>query len=375
MNPNKGLDLWGYMDSNVRVLFILKYREIYDAGSGHAHSDRKLCSGLANSARFIHDMLAAEHIHTKLVEVIDNNDIDREVSNYHPTHVIIEAFWVVPEKFEVLQILHPSVNWIVRSHSEIPFLAQEGPAMDWLIRYVQFPNVFVSANSEAAVRDFRTITSAVNPDWSAEEIERKIPLLPNFYPVHKLKRNYKKKVGDVIDIGCFGAIRPLKNQLIQAVAAIEYADIMGKRLRFHINADRPEQGGQACLKNLQALFAGAANAELVEHSWMSHDKFLELLSEMDMSLCVSLTESFCIVAADSVVSRIPVIGSADIEFLGSRVRANPTDSEDIVVKMLQANDWRFRFASKLINLLRLKSYSKLSQKIWLDFLFVLSTKL
>jgi hypothetical protein len=355
-------------NKEIRVLFILKYREIYDVDCGHERSYKKLCSGLANSARFVHDMLAAEHTDTKMVEVIDNNDIDREVTDYRPTHVVIEAFWVVPEKFEVLQMLHPHVKWIIRSHSEIPFLAQEGPAMEWLTRYVQYEHVFIASNSEYTVRDFRTIIATANPDWCAEEVERKVLYLPNYYPVHKLKHHHKKKSSDVIDIGCFGAIRPLKNQLIQAIAALEYATIMGKYLRFHINADRPEQGGQACLKNLESLFATSPNAELVEHSWMSHEKFLELLSQMDMSLCVSLTETFCIIAADSVVSRVSVIGSPEIEFLSSRAQAQPTDSEDIVVKMLQANDWRFRFVLKMLNLLKLKGFSKLTRKIWLAFL-------
>jgi hypothetical protein len=353
--------------NNCRVLFILKYRELYDLDSGYECSNKKLCSGLANSARFVHDMLAKHHIDTKMVEVIDNNEIDREVSIYNPTHVIIEAFWVVPEKFEVLQMLHPNVIWVVRSHSEIPFLAQEGSAMDWLIRYVQHRNVYVAANSEKAVRDFRTIISAANPFWDEAKVENKVPFLSNFYPIHHKPRNARKQ-DDILEVGCFGAVRPLKNQLIQAVAAIEFATITGKYLRFHINADRAEQGGSSILINLRSLFSGIANGELVEHPWMDHSKFLSLLSEMDISLVVSLTESFCIVAADSVAARVPVVGSSEIKFLSSLAKANPTDSEDIVLKMLQVSGWRYKFTLKIINLLNLKRYSNASKKTWLDYL-------
>jgi hypothetical protein len=356
------------MVSNIRVLFILKYREVYDIGSGHVRSNRKLCSGLANSARFINDMLVQEGIQSRMVEVIDNNDIDREVYNYRPTHVIIEAFWVVPEKFEVLQALHPTVNWIIRSHSEIPFLAQEGPAMDWLIRYVNYRNVCVSSNSEAGARDFRNVIVSAYPEWPVEEIERKVILLPNFYPVRSLQEKRKKKVSDIIDIGCFGAVRPLKNQLIQAVAALEYARIMGKQLRFHINADRPEQGGQSCLANLRALFSSASNAELVEHSWMGHEKFLALLSEMDIGMQVTFTETFNIVSADMVVRRLPIVVSEEVIWAHHWCKAKCTDSEDIVEKLLRITDWRFSALTRYLNLQGLKGYSSLSKKIWLDYL-------
>ena len=93
------------------------------------------------------DMLVASGIPAKVVVVVDNNDIDREVAAYKPTHVIIEALWVVPEKFEVLSKLHPGVKWIVRYHSEVAFLASEGIAMKWTQGYLAQNNVFIGINS------------------------------------------------------------------------------------------------------------------------------------------------------------------------------------------------------------------------------------
>jgi hypothetical protein len=77
-------------------------------------------------------MLVANGVDSTIIEVIDNNGIDREVTKYKPTHVIIEALWVIPSKFEILTKLHPNVKWIIRLHSEIPFLANEGIAMEWM---------------------------------------------------------------------------------------------------------------------------------------------------------------------------------------------------------------------------------------------------
>src|SRR5688500_11649943 len=107
-----------------RILFILKAR---DATNTYGYSCG-LSTGLLNSATFVQDMLDSNGFTTKLVVVIDNNDIDREVTAFRPTHVIIEALWVVPSKFQILKKLHPSVKWIVRLHSEAPFLANEGIA-------------------------------------------------------------------------------------------------------------------------------------------------------------------------------------------------------------------------------------------------------
>lgn len=350
-----------------RVLFILKYREThygcstYDGGTG-----KGLSSGLLNSAKFVVDMLASEGVDVKLVQVVDNNDIDREVHNYRPTHVIIEALWVVPEKFDILQRLHPKVKWIVRGHSEISFLANEGVAINWLTQYVRYHNVSIAANSDASLRDLRGIIRAANPEWSEKKIKEKVIFLPNYYPT-KRKHHMPKDDEAFVDIACFGAIRPLKNQLIQAVAAIRYADQIGKQLRFHVNGSRTEQKGDNVLKNLRALFK-ATGHELVEHDWLPHHEFLRLLTKMDMLLQVSFTETFNIVAADAAVIGLPIVVSPEVEWANPWVKAEPTDSDDIVEKMYTANDWRYRWALKMLNLRGLRHYCERSKYNWLRYL-------
>src|SRR6185437_13120675 len=68
--------------------------------------------------------------------------------------------WVVPEKFRVLIPLHPKVRWIVRIHSEIPFLAMEGIAMDWIARYTLLP-VEIACNSMRSFYDVKNYLRAV----------------------------------------------------------------------------------------------------------------------------------------------------------------------------------------------------------------------
>jgi hypothetical protein len=331
-----------------RCLFILKNSNDYH------NYDNKKSSGLRNSARFVSDMLNASGIPSKVSIVTDNNDIDREVSNFKPTHVFIEALWVVSEKFDILVKLHPSVKWVIRIHSELPFLAQDGVAVQWLRAYVTHKNVFVAANSLRGQRDIEIISG--------------IPVvyLPNFYPINFLKpHNFRFPESGFLNIGCFGAVRPMKNQLIQATAALKFAHQNCLLLRFHINATRPELQGEAVLKNLRALFKNSPD-QLVEHSWLEHAAFLKLIRTMDLAMSVSLTETFSIMTADAVSQAVAIVSSPEISWTSRRIQANPTDSNDIVVKLGEA----FRNHKKDVqsNQEGLLDYSEDSQEIWLAFL-------
>src|SRR4029077_777621 len=104
-----------------RVLFIAK-----KADYNYSGGDPLRVTGLKLSASMCVHVLNSAGIAAQFIIVNDNNDIDREVRAYQPTHVIIEALWLVPTKFEILTKLHPSVQWIIRIHSEVPFMALEG---------------------------------------------------------------------------------------------------------------------------------------------------------------------------------------------------------------------------------------------------------
>jgi len=193
-----------------KILFILKRREDYSAAT---HSHIGLSTGLYNSASFVHDMLLHDKIESVLEVAIDNNCIDRLVTKHKPTHVIIEALWVVPSKFTVLQRLHPDVTWIVRLHSEMPFIAGEGNALDWLGDYSRFRNVVIGVNAPRMLRETRLYLQHLN-QWSTATTNQRVVYLPNFYPQeYKTKSLNRNK--DWVDVACFGAIRPLKNHLVQ----------------------------------------------------------------------------------------------------------------------------------------------------------------
>lgn len=342
------------MRQSKRVLFILKFRDDYTARSSAYSYGTYFSSGLYWSAKFVVDMLVNSGVDAKLVQVVDNNDIDREVSIFKPDVVIIEALWVVPEKFDVLKALYPNIRWIVRLHSNIPFLANDGIAMKWIKGYAEH-GVEVAVNSQKALDDVEEVLSSAF-------LEDLLLYLPNYYPVGH-KTAIKNQSEQIVRIGCYGALRPLKNQLIQAIAAIRYADESDKTLHFFINGTRMEQGGEAVRKNIRDLFAGTRHL-LIEDSWFSHSEFLHRLRHLDVSMQVSLSETFSIVSADSTSVGVPIVVSAEVPWANWLSRVKATDGIKITEGIRDAI--RFREINILTNRSGLRAYSKESRRIWLD---------
>lgn len=314
------------------TLFIIKKSCGYDGGT--------LSNGLRNSANFVVQMLLMEGIRAKLVEAVDGNSIDALVARNKPYRVVIEAIWVTPAKMAELRRLWPKVKWTVRIHSETPFLANEGMAVQWISEYLK-QGIEVAFNSEDTTSDFYYTLGGP------------CIYLPNYYPLRKPRA--RKVPSDVLNIGCFGAVRPLKNQLIQAMASILHAKAKGKRLAFHMNGTRTEQSGANNLKNIRALLG----SQLVLHAWSEHEDFLELIAQMDICLSVSLTESFSITASDAVSMGIPLVGSSAIKWLPSRSQAPVDSAVGIMEAMEKADD-----TAVIMNNAALAAYTKSAIKIW-----------
>lgn len=338
----------------MKVLFIIKNREFPYTPCSTSNSELPFSSGLYNSVRFVVKMLKERGFDVALEHAIDNNCIDKLVTKHRPTHVVLEALWVVPDKFDVLMPLHPNVKWFVRLHSEVPFIANEGIALEWLYGYAR-RGVNITANSQRLINHLEAI------------VPFDITCTPNFYPLpDMMKERHHHGHWNEINIGCFGAVRPLKNHLSQALAAIRYADFVGKKLRFHINGNRVEGGGGPILKNLQALFDNHPVHELVEHDWLSHRDFKKLVAKMDVVTQVSFTETYNIVAADAVSQLVPFVSSSEIAFVFSSFRADPTNVLDIASKIDRAV--RMGKLGARLNQYMLVKNSRQSVKAWVSWM-------
>jgi len=310
-------------------------------------------------------MLVAAGVDSQVEVVTDNNDIDRVVTLHKPTYVIIEALWVVPAKFEVLCKLHPKVMWIIRLHSNFPFLANEGIAFQWIGEYVTYPTVFIGLNSPRALNQIRYYCQQ-KMSWTTNETIERVIYLPNYYPQDYTTKPFNKR-RKYIDISCFGAIRPFKNHVTQAMAAIEFADRIGKKLRFHINVGRTEQRGDSIIKNLEYLFESIAHCghELIKHEWTPGEDFVQLCGRMDIALQVSLSETFNIVGADSISQGVPLVGSSEIPWISGLFTANPTNSNSIHRKLMLA--YHFPQINVTLNQRKLTRYTDNTEHIWLKY--------
>jgi hypothetical protein len=245
----------------------------------------------------------------------------------------------------------------------------EGIAIKWIIEYHELKNkniknLYISSNSIDLHEDLIK-TMKIDSIY-----------LPNIYmPVHvqeeenvEYDTDYREKCSSnpYVNIGCFGAIRPLKNHLIQAMAAIRFAEKIQKSLRFHINSNRIEQRGESILHNLRSLFSGNKN-ELIEHPWISHDKFIALVKTMDMGMQVSFSESFNIIAADFVSNNVPIVVSPDVTWMPSSTKADPNSTEDIVNKLKRAWKGGSFFSDKYTNIRALEKHNRNALDAWKEF--------
>lgn len=345
-----------------KVQFILKRREDFNPIK---HNAKGLSTGLYNSASFMDQMLNDAGIESRLDVAIDNNCIDRLVTSYRPTHVIIEALWVVPQKFYILTRLHPKVKWIIRLHSEMPFMAGEGMAMDWLGDYMTFPELYIGVNAPRMLKEVRLFLKTVRR-LTDEEINERVIYMPNFYPQEYVTKPFDRNKYWV-DVACFGAIRPLKNHLTQAVAALKFAKRLGKQLRFHINSGRIEMQGQPALNNLRGFFQHLYDEghQLIGHEWRPREEFLELCSTMDIGMQCNFSETFNIVSADLISQGVPIVGSSEIPWSRQLFNARPANSDEIANRLLrtyylpQLNVWAHQKS--------LTKYTTDTRKIWIKY--------
>jgi len=333
------------------ALFICKIRLSY----GNSY-------GLLNSASFIVDYLNTIGVSTVIESAVDANQVDRLIVEHDPLYVFIEALWVTPQKLKEIMSLkrHKNRLFIIRIHSRPTFIANEGIAFKWMLEYrkLGFRNLIVAPNNEEFALDLKNV-------FGLQSF-----FLPNIYhPPKDEAEDLERVESDFVKIGCFGSVRPMKNHLTQAIAAVKYAKNNNKGLEFHINSTRMEQHGDQVVQNLRSFFQGLpAWYKLVEHEWLTYSDFVNLVKQMNVGMQVSLTETFNIVAADFVYNNIPFIGSESILWLPERFQVkDPNSTDEILEKLDYVNSW-FGWWFKNSAAKSLIRYNKEAKKVWDNFI-------
>jgi hypothetical protein len=344
-----------------KSLFLLKIREDYSTDPSYSGS-YQIATGMYNSAKFMADMLTANGRPAEVALLPDANVIDAAVVGYQATHVIIEGLWVTPAKMAELMALprHAGRQWIIRIHSEIPFLATEGVAMDWISQYLAL-GVVVAPNSPRAHQQISWMAENLSPAVDVTQVQ----LLPNYYPM-PFEPLHSLEVGPVLKVGLFGAFRPLKNHLNQAFAAARFAERLGKTLELHVN-DRIDAGGAPAARNTRDLYMSVglgAGASVVLHEWEAREQFLTSVADMDLNLQVSMSETFNIVAADSINVGTPILVSKEVPW-AYPLFADPQNVDDMIQKMQATLSNTFVLQKNRAGLTR---YSKASERRWLAYI-------
>jgi hypothetical protein len=342
------------------ALFLLRVREDYDSDPSYSYSGQ-IATGMYNSAVFVADRLTALGYPAEVRLVRDANEIDAVASQVDPAVVFVEGLWVTPAKLRELRAIprHAARRWVVRVHSEIPFLASEGVAMGWIAEYLA-DGVTTAANSGRAGRQLSEWARLQGYGEAARA--DLLPVLPNYYPTD-FEPVSAADFADppTLEIACFGAFRPLKNHLQQATVAAGFAAELGKPLRFHVNC-RTDAGGSGPARNVAAYFAALPAAfELVEHPWEDRPTFLQSLRDCHLLMQDSFSETFNIVAADATYVGRPTLGSDEISWLYP-LWADPTDYDQALGALRVA--WANRAMLVTQSRARLKSYSASSSATW-----------
>jgi glycosyltransferase involved in cell wall biosynthesis len=272
------------------------------------------------------------------------------------THVLIEAPWLPAESIIKFMRKWPRIVFACRLHAQISFLQVDNGAMKNLRGYQVMQdgdvNFHVCSNSKRFC------------DWFQLTYNSYCTFLPNLYD---LERPNLKPIAPhahrILRISSFGALRPMKNHLTSAAAALQIAKARGCDLEFWVSTGRDEQHG--VLPGLRNLFGAHPWAKLVGNTWQQWAEFRHTVAQMDLSLQESYTETFNIVTADAVAEGVPVVGSPAIEWLPSFCQANPDDAAEIARvgnTLLSAPNLR------LEALAALKKHVSDGVRLWLDFL-------
>ena len=88
---------------------------------------------------------------------------------------------------------------------------------------------------------------------------------------------------------------------------------------------------------------------------------------MDIGFQLSFTESFNIVTADFVRSRVPIIVGRDIEWMSSFAKCDPNSTDEIVDKI--EKNLQYREYVEDLNLTSLQKYNEESLEIWREYFF------
>jgi hypothetical protein len=177
--------------------------------------------------------------------------------------------------------------------------------------------------------------------WTNKQAADQIIYLP-LYHAANIPRMTMDKDPKVLDVGSFNPLNTEGNHLLQASAALQFANKNSLQLHFHVQLPQGETGANSTLENLQRLFYSADGNDhvLIAHPWSPRSAWIDMCSMMDVGLAASQHPAGDQNAADMISTGVPIVHSC-ISWGASLWRADPTSSDDIATKLSLAIELRW----------------------------------
>jgi glycosyltransferase involved in cell wall biosynthesis len=257
------------------------------------------------------------------VNTVDQLRAKLDQSHVPPvTDVVISAPWIPTSLLMGLIQDYPTIEFVVNCHSNVGFLQADPNGVKLLRENIDLEqgnlNFRVSGNSQRFNR------------WLREAYQCPSLYMPNMYYL-----DYSQKArppyydGEVLRIGAFGAIRPQKNIMSAAGAAILLANEMKADVELWISGGRNEGGTNTLVNAVKQMMVGVPGVKLMVLNWKSWPSFRDTLRRMHLLFQVSYTESFNMVTADGIAEGIPSVVSEAIDWVPERWQANIDDVDAI----------------------------------------------
>ncbi len=287
------------------------------------------CVGLTVAGSATAKVLSEYGVDVSVFPVKDNMDVVHAIDGYNEshdeplTHVVISAPWLTLHDLKALVENFEDTQFVILCHSNVGFLQADPGGVELLRDYKTLsrthPNLKVGGNSKKFVK------------WFDEVYGADIIWLPNLYPIHKVP--VRGRDNSVLKIGAFGVVRPEKNFMTAAGAALAIQRYYGIPVELHMSEGGESDHGMV-IPAIEQMCDGIPNFKLILHKWCFWDKFIEIIRSMDIMLQPSFTESFNMITADGISVGVPSVVSPVITWAPDSWKADPDDALDIAEKAI-----------------------------------------
>lgn len=254
--------------------------------------------------------------------VLSAADLRRRLKAAPAKEVIISAPWIPSTDLQELSNDFQDTHFAVNCHSNVGFLQADRDGVK-LIREIMdielgTQNIHLGGNSRRFCR------------WVRATFGSPCTYLPNLYSLDvDAVSQGPTFTGGKLRIAAFGAIRPLKNLMSAAGAALEISKTLRAPLELWVSSGRTEGGGDTVLGAVEEMLRGLPHVKLIMSGWQPWPKFRKVVAHMHLLLQPSYTESFNMVTADGVAEGVPSVVSDAIDWAPEHWKANVDDVLDI----------------------------------------------